>query len=186
MIVERFMFSNGQEVNSFLAACPETGQGMIIDAGGLDKRLQKIVEEKQITVTRLFITHDHYDHTEAVDKILSLFPGIELISFSYGYGSTVRKTLDGEEINLGNLNGKFLHIPGHTEDMMVLYFAGHLFSGDALFAGSVGGTSSEEAYRLQIKGIKEKILCFPDETLIHPGHGPDSTVGLERSFNPFL
>lgn len=186
MIIERYMFSNGQEVNSFLMACEETSEAMIIDAGGVDERLIDDVKIRQLDVIKLFITHDHYDHTEAVGKIFELFPRIELNSFSYSFANNGRKVLDGEDFILGNLRGKFLHIPGHTQDMMALYINGHLFTGDALFAGSVGGTSTDEDYHRQIEGIKRKFLLYPDETRIHPGHGPDSSIGLEKSFNPFL
>ncbi|NQU06508.1 MAG: MBL fold metallo-hydrolase [Calditrichaeota bacterium] len=186
MIIERFLFIDSEEVNSYLMVCEDTRQALLIDAGGFDERLKQVVKTFDYKVNYLFITHAHYDHTEAVDQVFGLFPEIKLISAEYTYGNNIMKPTDGEKFTLGSLIGKFHHIPGHTDDMTVLYLDGHLFTGDALFAGSVGGTANDDNYKQQIKGIKEKLLTYPDDTIIHPGHGPDSTIGLEKSFNPFL
>jgi len=187
MILKHFLFVDSEEVNSFLVACPETRKAMIIDAGGLDEDLKRFAKENDLDVQYLFITHDHRDHTGGVKQVFQLFPDMELISLQYSFGrGNIRRPVDGDEFRLGELNGTFHHIPGHSDDMMVLYLSGHLFTGDALFAGSVGETSSEENYRRQIQDIRAKLLIYPDETVIHPGHGPDSTIGLEKSFNPFL
>jgi glyoxylase-like metal-dependent hydrolase (beta-lactamase superfamily II) len=186
MIIEHFLFTGVEEVNSYLVACPETGEAMIIDAGGFDDKLPVIVKEKKFKVRYLFITHSHYDHVEAVDRVIKTFPGIKVIAAAYGDERNSIRPADGIEFALGNLNGRIHHIPGHTSDMLVLYLNGNLFTGDALFAGSVGGTSSDLDYNRQIDGIRAKLLSYPDDTIIHPGHGPNSTIGLERSFDPFL
>lgn len=186
IFIEHFLYVDTQEVNSFLIACRETRRAMIVDCGGFDDELEQIVNKFRFEVESLFLTHSHHDHTGGISHLLNLFPDIEIIAAEYSYSGRVRKPGDGEVFNLGILKGRFHHVPGHTDDMMVLFINGHLFTGDALFAGSVGGTTSNENYELQIQGICSKLLVYPNDTIIHPGHGPDSTIELEKSFNPFL
>jgi glyoxylase-like metal-dependent hydrolase (beta-lactamase superfamily II) len=95
---------------------------------------------------------------------------------------------DGDTIKVGTLEARVLRVGGHTPDMHVLYFpaAGVLFSGDALFAGSVGGTSSPAARDEQTGAIRAKILELPDDVRVYGGHGPPTTVYIEKHHNPFL
>ena len=186
MLIERFLFINSEEVNSFLVACRNSKQAMIIDAGGFDERLVELVEHYGLQVRHLLVTHAHNDHVGAVKLVVDAYPQIELIAAEYSFHGETRRPEDDEDFQLGSLNGRFHRIPGHADDMLVLYLNGHLFTGDVLFAGSVGGTSDEDNYFKQIEGVRTKLLPYPDDTIIHPGHGPNSTIGLERSFDPFL
>jgi glyoxylase-like metal-dependent hydrolase (beta-lactamase superfamily II) len=87
---------------------------------------------------------------------------------------------------VGQLTGTVFSTPGHTPDSLSLAFPGVIFTGDALFAGSIGGVSSETDRTLEIDSIRKHIFSFPEDYEIHPGHGPASTVGIERRFNPFF
>jgi glyoxylase-like metal-dependent hydrolase (beta-lactamase superfamily II) len=94
---------------------------------------------------------------------------------------------DGDIIQIGNISLKVLHTPGHTPGSICLYSDNVLFSGDTLFAGSVGRTDLPGgSERGIIRSIKEKLLVLPDETSVRPGHGPRTTIGAEREENPFL
>ncbi len=184
--VWRFTFYGAEEVNSFLVACRKTGKAMIVDAGGFDEGLIDIAKENKLEINYLLITHHHYDHTEAVPEIIKWKSDIKIIAREFDLFEKVYKHAEACDIQLGELEGEVLHVPGHTNDMLVLHIAGHLFTGDALFAGSVGGTSNSENYNEQLVGIKEKLLTYPPDTIIHPGHGPDSSISLEMRYNPFL
>ncbi|MCX8171619.1 MAG: MBL fold metallo-hydrolase, partial [Candidatus Bathyarchaeota archaeon] len=95
----------------------------------------------------------------------------------------------GEEIEVGYIKLKVLHTPGHTPGSISLYYedSGAVFTGDTLFAGSVGRTDLPgSSYRDLMLSVKKKILVLPDETVVYPGHGERTTIGLERRFNPFL
>ena len=87
---------------------------------------------------------------------------------------------------MGKLTGRVLATPGHTPEGVSLAFPGHVFTGDALFAGSVGGTASQANYDQQIAAIRTQVFSLPPETEVHPGHGPSSTVAVERRYNPFF
>jgi glyoxylase-like metal-dependent hydrolase (beta-lactamase superfamily II) len=87
---------------------------------------------------------------------------------------------------VGKLTGTVLATQGHTLDSISLAFPGLVFTGDALFSGSIGGTSSPRNAQQEIDHVRRNILSLPDDYEIHPGHGPSSTVAIERNHNPFF
>ena len=180
--IMRFNFPEIEEVNSFIISCKSSRKTLIIDVGGFDSRMEEYIEINNLDVESLFITHAHYDHIGKIESVISRYPDIQVFSDD-SRGKSIK---DGDVFTLGFVSGIFHRIPGHTDDMAVVYLDGHLFTGDSLFAGSVGGTSNEKNYSTQIREIKTKLMTYPGDTIIHPGHGPDSTIELEKTFNPFL
>jgi hydroxyacylglutathione hydrolase len=174
------------EANAFIVGCEETREALLVDAGDLDFTIPTYLEGLGLTLAKVFITHDHYDHTDGLPRIVSRYePEV------YAYKDTVagvhtKRVREGDTVEVGRLTGRVLETPGHTPDGLSLAFPGMAFTGDALFAGSVGGTSSPELYRLQIDLIRRKIFSLPPETELHVGHGPSSTVGIESRYNPFF
>ncbi len=180
--IKRFLFPEIEEVNSFLISCLTTKDALLIDAGSVSDDLSIYIEEHRLNLKYLFITHNHYDHVSGVDSLKNSFANLNLINRDLSYALTD----DDDSFQFGASECKFHYLPGHTDDMMVLYLNGHLFTGDVLFAGSVGGTHDQINYQLQIDQIRKVIFSYPDDTIIHPGHGPDSTIALEKLYNPFL
>ncbi len=101
-------------------------------------------------------------------------------------GVPTRQVRHGDVINFGRIDAKVVATPGHTPNGLSLIVRNMVFTGDALFAGSVGGTTSSRNARQQVEHIRENIFALPDEFEIHTGHGPSSTVAIERQFNPFF
>jgi len=96
---------------------------------------------------------------------------------------------EGDEIELGKTRLRVLHTPGHSPGSVCFYDAagGTVIGGDVLFQGSIGRTDLWEGdYDTLIASIREKLLVLPDETVVYPGHGPATTIGVERRTNPFL
>jgi glyoxylase-like metal-dependent hydrolase (beta-lactamase superfamily II) len=94
---------------------------------------------------------------------------------------------EGDRINLGQLELEIIHTPGHTPGGITIKVEDLLFTGDTLFANSIGRTDFEGgSYEEIIRSIKTKLLKFDDSTKVMPGHGPASTIGIERTTNPFL
>ena len=185
MIVKHFLL-DVNEVNLFVAACPKTREAMLIDAGGFDERVPAYIAENGLSLTRIFITHDHYDHTDGLAEYAKRF-GAEVISGTSPVGScNARIVKHGDEIHLGSLTGKVYSTPGHTPVGLTLAFPEHAFTGDALFAGSVGGTGAKENYDMQLDAIRKHVFTLPEDTLVHVGHGPSSTVAVEKKYNPFF
>jgi hydroxyacylglutathione hydrolase len=113
--------------------------------------------------------------------------GGALFGFDHTAPEADRTLAEGDVVEAGDLSLEVLHTPGHTPGCICLYGSGHLFSGDTLFAGSVGRSDFPrgDARALQ-HSIASRIAPLPDDTAVHPGHGPDTTIGRERRVNPFF
>lgn len=175
--------------NSYVACDSLSGEAWLIDVGEMSERLVNWVTKTGVRLKGIFITHSHYDHNGGVAAYVERFPGIHVYGGSLACaGDRTMVVHGGEELALGDVAVKVITVPGHTSDHMALYSPdnGVLFSGDALFAGSVGGTPSEAAKRDLIANIREKVFSLPDAVVIYPGHGPPTTVGIERRGNPFF
>ena len=175
------------EVNTHIFGCDETKEVMMIDAGKYDPRFAEFVDHNGLNLTTIFITHDHGDHVEGVHECAKRF-GAQVIAGTENPGGCPadRVVAHGDEVRVGHLSGKVVSTPGHTPVGLSLIFPGMIFSGDALFAGAVGGTASPETYQTQIDAIEKHLLTLPDTYEIHSGHGPASTVRIERLHNPFF
>lgn len=92
----------------------------------------------------------------------------------------------GENLTVSDLTFSVIHTPGHSPGGICLYGQGVLFCGDTLFQGSIGRTDLGGDYNQLMNNIISKLMILPDETIVFPGHGPDTTIGVERSSNPFI
>ncbi|MCX7964008.1 MAG: hydroxyacylglutathione hydrolase family protein [Candidatus Sumerlaea chitinivorans] len=190
MLYVRHFRLNPEFVNSYVIVDEESGQALLVDAGEWSPEIARFLEKSGLTLTGIFITHRHYDHAGALPEYTARYPNVRVYcegAVDAGSGVFVR-VRDGDSIPLGKSAATVYHVPGHTDDQCVLYFpdAGLLFSGDTLFAGSVGGTSGETARNQQLDALRQKIVVLPDRVRVFPGHGPITTVGIERRANPFL
>lgn len=197
--------------NCYIVACERTREALIIDPGFTGDEMHRILSEirkSELCIKYIVNTHGHVDHISgnfnikrATGAILAAHSkDADMLTdpaknLSTMLGLNVVSPLPdlilqgGEEIEVGHIKLKVLHTPGHTPGSISLYCRdlGAVFTGDTLFAGSVGRTdlpgSSHEDLMLS---IREKILVLPDETIVYPGHGGRTTVGVERRSNPFL
>lgn len=183
MLIVEHLLLDINETNCYIAACSETEEAIIFDPGEYDDRIGEIVSEHGLKVRYIFITHDHFDHTGGVAEVKKRFGGEVLSGGGRPRGRAVK---DGDIVQLGNLEGTVLATPGHTPDSVSLAIAGHVFVGDAVFAGAVGGTGSRAQHEQLVGAIRDKIFTLGDNVKIHTGHGSSSTVGVERVFNPFF
>lgn len=175
------------EVNVHVAACEETREAIIIDAGRFDSSIADYVTAQGLKLSTIFVTHNHSDHVDGVKDCAEHW-GAKVVSGTPEVGGVKadRVVGHGDEVQVGSLTGRVVETSGHTPLGLSLVFPGFVFSGDALFAGSVGGTKNQEDYDRQIAAIREHLLTLPDEYEVHSGHGPATTIGIERKFNPFF
>ena len=185
MIFRPFLLSVN-EANAFVLACEETREALLVDIGDLDGRIEDFLHEHRLRLTTIFITHDHHDHTGGLRSAMNCYDAQVLIGHGAAGSARSRKVAHNDEVRVGKFTGKVLATPGHTDDSISLAFPGLVFTGDALFSGSIGGVTSPDDGRREVEHIRRNVLTLPDDYEIHPGHGPSSTVGIERRYNPFF
>jgi glyoxylase-like metal-dependent hydrolase (beta-lactamase superfamily II) len=201
---------NPIEVNTYIAY-DETGECVIIDAGcsnaNENEILRKAIAEKNLNPTKLLCTHGHFDHIMGSAFVCDTYKietyihknDLTEVERATDYGSYFgvdvmqppipRNFLnDGDEIKFGNSSLKVIFTPGHTHGGVCFYSEADelLISGDTLFAGSIGRTDLPGGdYDILMNSI-EKLMCLPENTNVFCGHGPKTTIGYEKTTNPFI
>lgn len=196
------------QVNCYILACPETGEAAIIDPGDDAEEIASAVRESGLKPVYIINTHGHPDHVSANAALKREF-GLKIVSSPLDAalmqsGSDLLSLMgvmtvpspppdvtvqDGDTIDIGDIRLEVLHTPGHTEGGICLYLLGEgvLFTGDTLFAGSVGRTDFPGGSWPELeRSIRERIYSLPEETVVLPGHGESSTVGREKAANAFV
>ncbi len=204
------------EANCYVLACDETHEGAIIDPGtmGVEETsgIPAEVERLGVSVRYIINTHGHPDHISGNDLLKAAVGGEVLIheldglklmdpvrnaSRMFGFDVHVkpadRLLREGEVVTIGKVNLQVVYTPGHSAGGITLVGDGFAFTGDTLMAGTIGRTdlpcSSDEstiAYDVLIDSIRGKLLTLPEETVVLAGHGPATTIGVEKRSNPFL
>ncbi|MBT8045056.1 MAG: MBL fold metallo-hydrolase [Verrucomicrobiae bacterium] len=175
---------------------------LLVDAPlGISAWLEELGEKP----TDLLLTHQHYDHVEDAAKIAARGARIHAYA-AYSEDLTLEKLLqqsgipikvepyavanllEGEtELDAGGLQFGLEHVPGHSPDSVVFIHDQVAFGGDTLFAGGIGRADLPEGnMELLVSGIRGKLFSLDSKTTIYPGHGPDTTIGVEKATNPFL
>lgn len=196
------------QVNCYVVGCEESGEGVVIDAGGSVERLLARIGELGLTVRYLIATHGHFDHVGGNRAFLQA-TGVPLLihekdafllplasEAARSFGVTAenspppdRYLTDGMVVEFGAQRLEVIHTPGHSPGGCCLYSpqAEALFTGDTLFNGSVGRTDLPGgSMETLMASIRQRLAILPDGTRVFPGHGPSSTIAIERYSNPFL
>jgi hydroxyacylglutathione hydrolase len=178
------------QANCYILGCKHSLEAIVIDPGEEAFRIVQELSTNRLTVRRILLTHGHMDHTGAVDEIRRITGAPVAIHplDAQGAGCQVDESLeDGQEFSVGTYLIRVLHTPGHSQGGVCFHAPGAVFTGDTLFAGSVGRTDFPGGdHALLVRGVKEKVFPLGDDLRIYPGHGPASTVGRERATNPFF
>jgi glyoxylase-like metal-dependent hydrolase (beta-lactamase superfamily II) len=177
-------------VNCYFIWDEVSREAALFDTGWEAEPILRLIEENQLVLRHLFITHTHEDHIAALSKIREAFPKVRLHSSSKNVPVDQRNRKN-DFIHLGSLRITNRETPGHAEDGTTYVIgtwpedAPHVaIVGDAIFAGSIGrGNQSWEVAKAK---VREQIFSLPPETLICPGHGPLTTVAEEKENNPFF
>jgi hydroxyacylglutathione hydrolase len=197
--------------NGFLAACERTREAVLIDPGDEVGELLPLVDELGVRVRAILLTHAHLDHISGVDLARAsldapvylhrddLFLYERIVEQGRAFGLPMRPQpapdvfYDGAPIAFGDYEALVHHTPGHCPGEVCLQVgrAGtpgrDLFVGDTLFAGSVGRTDLPGGnHATLMRSIVEVLFPLGDDAIVHPGHGPDTTIARERTTNPFV
>ncbi len=204
------------QCNCLIVGDPKSREAIVIDPGDEVERILGLLGRYKLTVKVIVSTHAHIDHIGGLAKLhqytgapvmmhnddLPLYHGMDVQADFLGMQAPelvdVDQLLkDGDSLSWGGFQANVIHTPGHSPGSVSLYLpkdSGHikltqpqLFAGDTLFAGSIGRTDLWGGSFDQIMdSIKSKLLQLPDDTVVHPGHGPSTSIGHERHSNPFL
>ncbi len=207
MILQAFAVGR-LEANCYVVGDEESREVMVIDPGDDAPKLLEYFRARDLRVTTVFATHHHPDHTGGIHELLEAlpeatfamhrldYPGVaQSASFAaaiLGHELTPPREPDryvehGDTIEVGRHSFTALLCPGHTPGSLCLYGEHMVFTGDALFAGSIGRSDfpGGDAKQL-VESIREHLLTLPDNTTVFPGHNGATTIGDERVVNPFL
>ncbi|MDZ4178743.1 MAG: MBL fold metallo-hydrolase [Coriobacteriia bacterium] len=192
------------ETNCWLLSDGAGGPVVVIDPADEAAVILEAIGGRTVAAT--ILTHGHFDHLAAAGELLAAAGGTFMVHAAdapwittpagtgaslFGFDAAAppagRELRDGDTIDAGDLTLTVMHTPGHTPGCICLFAPGHLFSGDTLFAGSVGRTDFPRGdAKALARSIAEKIAPLADDVLVHPGHGADTTIGRERRINPFF
>jgi glyoxylase-like metal-dependent hydrolase (beta-lactamase superfamily II) len=191
--------------NCFVIGCPETRVGAVIDPGGDVDRILEALSRHRLTNAAIINTHGHFDHVsgnrelkEATGADIMIHPAdapmlSQLARSAGGFGLAAedspppdRLLEPGDRIPVGQLELTVLPTPGHTPGGISLFTPGHVFVGDALFAGSIGRTDFPGGdFDTLIRSIHEQLFTLDDDVVVYTGHGPETTIRREKRHNPF-
>lgn len=192
--------------NTWYVEDEETGGSVLIDPGDEGERIVEMVHESGSTLQAIWLTHGHLDHIGGIAQVtrrwkvpIYLHPADAPL---YGEGAIRaaqlynvpfeapppfdRELKEGDRLSLGRWTFQVWHVPGHAPGHVLFYAPGLIFGGDCLFAGSIGRTDLPLSDPAAMYRSLERIATLPTETVVHPGHGRSTTIGVELESNPFL
>ena len=175
---------------------PQSREVAVVDPAWDVDRIVDMAQEEDLTVTKILITHSHFDHINGVEALLNHTKAKVYINkaeaeFMKAMWPDLVRVDSGDATRVGGVDITFLHTPGHTPGSQCFLVQNHLISGDTLFIGACGrcdlpGSSAEEMYN----SLTQKLAKLDDHTIVFPGHNyaarPYSTIGDEKRFNPYL
>jgi hydroxyacylglutathione hydrolase len=203
------------QCNCHIVGDPVTREAIVIDPGDDVDAILEVFARHGLKVTNILITHSHIDHVIGLKKMreatgapvlmhqadLDLYEQMEMQAEWIHWATPELAKVDdflteGKSIKWGSYELRVIHTPGHTKGSVCLYLPreenvvhdpGLLFAGDTLFEGSIGRTDLWGGSMKEIlRSLKTKLLALPDETIVFPGHGGATTIGVERETNPYL
>lgn len=192
--------------NCWIAGSEKSGEGMVIDPGGNYEEISRAIDESGLDIKIIVLTHGHSDHIAALYEIQEK-TGSEVaihisdVDFLEGHGSFSsqfgisyktphppdRLLRENDTVKINGLELKVVHTPGHTPGSISLFTPGKVFTGDTIFRRGIGTTLMPGSSRSQLlNSIQTKLMRLPDDTIIYPGHGRETTIGAERRDNPYV
>jgi glyoxylase-like metal-dependent hydrolase (beta-lactamase superfamily II) len=195
--------------NCHVVACERTGEAVVFDAGDEAKRILAAVAAMRINVKAVVNTHAHIDHVAALADVVDglggvpvfmhraetpVYDALEQSALMFGLPAPRKVKIhgwleEGETIRVGELEGTVMLMPGHTPGHIIVLFGTippRAIVGDVLFEGSIGRTDLPGGDHDVMMKTLTRFLPMPDDTIVYPGHGPQTTIGAEKKWNPFL
>jgi glyoxylase-like metal-dependent hydrolase (beta-lactamase superfamily II) len=180
------LFSRIGFSNSYLIGPDRGGDAILVDPGIFDAPLLQAVEDNDLYVSSILVTHAHNAHINGIRTLRKVYDALIYANQPSVLDFPARRIAEGDSLSLGELSVRVIETPGHSIDSLCFLMDGMLFTGDTLSAGGIGQTRDGYARGLLLSTIRRKLIALGDETLVFPGHGPPSKIGIEKLYNPFL
>lgn len=194
------------EVNCFIVAEAAGREAIVIDPGDEPDMILDFIREEKLHVRHLVCTHGHFDHVGALPELKAAIKKAEVVihrdevpvyeraaDLAKHWGFQLdplprpdRLVSEGDTVTIGKISLRVLHTPGHSPGGISLLADGVVFTGDALFAGSVGRTDLPGGNHPVLLKSLARLATLPGETVVHPGHGESTTIAREKRSNPYL
>jgi hydroxyacylglutathione hydrolase len=178
------------QANCYVLGCKTTLEGLVIDPGDEVFRIVNEISQLGLRIRYILLTHGHVDHVGGAQELKRITKApiwIHALDARGLYFQPDGHLSDHQEIALGKFTVSVIHTPGHSPGGVCFQAPGAVFTGDTLFAGSIGRTDFPGGnHRQLIQGVVERIFPLGDDLRAYPGHGPNTTIGSERVSNPFF
>lgn len=171
----------------YLLVCRKTGEAAVIDTGTDSDKIITALNSRKLEPSSILITHGHFDHTGGLKKLQAFTQAQVYACKKEDLPAEIKEYIkldDGDIIELGNLNIKTVHTPGHSIGSCCYHVSKAVFAGDTIFAGSVG--KGNYSYTSLLESVRSRLFSLDEDVHIFPGHGPVTTVGQEKEHNPFF
>lgn len=192
------------QTNCYMVVCPDTMSAIVIDPADSAERILAAAEKAGARIEQILLTHAHLDHiaglpalrqatgarvlahpleASMLERYLALF-GLAKSAFPPLHLDV--ELVGGEEVSIGRQAGAVIHTPGHTPGGLTLRVGGTLFTGDTLFAQGIGRTDLPGGDLSTLLQSIQRLFTLPDGTKVYPGHGPETSIGIEKTDNPYV
>lgn len=198
-----YSFTDSFGANSYIIA--NSGEAALIDTAA-PAEISRTLVEKKLKLKYIILTHGHFDHISGVETLVQQFPDARVLiqpadgdkladpakNLSKGFGTIVAVQVTtsplnaGKSLQLGKARLEVIETPGHTVGSVTIRTGDLLFTGDTLFKGSVGRTDFPGGSSEELEASLQKLIKFPDESIVLPGHGEPTTIGDEKRGNPYV
>lgn len=180
--------TGGDRNFAYLVGDEASGECALVDPSNDPAKCVKAARKHNLVVKYVINTHGHSDHTNGNETVRKR-TGARVVAHESAWQAHDMTVRDGATLKLGELELRFIHTPGHTDDAVCILAGEKLMTGDTLFVGKVGGTDFGDGARTEFESLR-RLMKLPDEVEVYPGHdygvAPSSTIGRERETNPFI
>ncbi len=172
--------------NTYIVGPPDGGDAVLVDPGHFDVSLLELIEGAGFYIRTVLVSHDHQNHVQGLGTLLKIYNASIIAGNETVMGFPATPVNGGSCLKPSGIDVEVIDVKGHSADSRVYRIGSFVFTGDVLSAGRIGSAPDAETRELLVNSIRAGLLSLPEDTLLLPGHGPPTTVQIEKNWNPDL